>query len=95
MTATRSLLVECQALGLSAQETAERLGVSARTVRRWRSQYVTPSAWTPTPPAHGTRSRYQAGCSCAPCRAANAAYTAAHRAVYARSRLTRQEARTR
>lgn len=90
-------LLEAVAAGLSTQETADRLGVSTRTVRRWRSRLS--ARWTPTPPAHGTRARYRGtptrpGCSCRACRAANAAETAQHRAVYARSRLTRQEART-
>jgi hypothetical protein len=33
----------------------------------------------PTPPVHGRRATYQAGCGCQPCRAANAAYEAAYR----------------
>lgn len=83
------------AAGLSTLELADRFGVAPRTVRRWRSQ--TGARYTPTPPRHGSRARYRGtptrpGCSCRPCRAANAAETAAHRAVYARSRLTRQEA---
>jgi hypothetical protein len=35
-------------------------------------------------PGHGTRSLYQAGCRCLPCRAANAAYAAQLRARHVR-----------
>lgn len=69
-TTALSELVEA---GLSDAEIADLAGVSARTVRRWRSRASLPSRWTPTPPTHGTASRYRRGCRCAPCRGAHAA----------------------
>ena len=65
--------------GLSDTEIADVLGVSARTVLRWRSRAGLASRWTPTPPSHGTERRYRRGCPCAPCRAANAAAVARYR----------------
>lgn len=87
-------LVEARALGLSARETADRFGVSERTVRRWRASLLPGSSWTPTTPEHGTRARYRRGCACGPCRAANALETANHRRVYRRALRARQEAAT-
>lgn len=85
MTAALDALVEAAELGLSARETADRLGVSERTVWRWRSQTRLPWSYCPPEAPHGTRTRYRHGCDCTPCRAANAAVTAAHRATYARA----------
>lgn len=81
--------------GWTAAELAERLGVSVRTVERWRTRYGVASTYTPPLPDHGTRARYRAtenrpGCSCPPCRAANAAETAAHRAAVRRARTIRR-----
>jgi hypothetical protein len=42
---------------------------------------------TPTTGDHGTRTCYQAGCACTPCRAANAAYIAHLRASYRQHRI--------
>lgn len=66
-------LVELVELGLSDPEVARRLGVSARTVLRWRKSLELPSQWQPERPPHGTTSRYRT-CElgpCAECRAAN------------------------
>lgn len=91
MTPDLSRLVE---QGLSDQQIADRLGVTARTVQRWRSRLTIPSRWTPTPAAHGTRSRYVRGCRCDACTQANTTYAALTRAAHRRARTARQEART-
>lgn len=72
--------------GASDAEVADALGVSSRTVRRWRAGAGVASRWTPTPPAHGTRSRYNRGCRCDRCTAENARYAAQNRAAYRRAR---------
>lgn len=66
-------LPQLVAAGLSDREIANKFGVHARTVLRWRQRATLPSRWTPTAPAHGTPSRYRRGCRCTPCTAANAA----------------------
>ncbi|MBD3782454.1 MAG: helix-turn-helix domain-containing protein [Micrococcales bacterium] len=80
--------------GLSDSEIADKLGVASRTVRRWRRRHGLSSSWTPTPPLHGTRSRYVRGCRCDACTAANAAYRRRTRAAYRRALYARQEAHT-
>lgn len=59
--------------GRSDVQIARLEGVSARTVLRWRQHYSMPSQWIPPRTArHGTVSRYQSGCKCRDCSAANA-----------------------
>ena len=65
--------------GLSDAEIADELGVSPRTVRRWRAAAGLSSSWTPTPPQHGTPARYRRGCRCTPCRGAQAARQGTYR----------------
>lgn len=78
--------------GYSDTEIAEALGVTPRTVRRYRAAAGIPSRWTPTPAQHGTRARYQRGCRCDRCKAANTAYTRADRGARARALRARQRA---
>ena len=81
--------------GLSDPQIADLVGVSSRTVLRWRKQAGLPSRWTPTPPAHGTEARYRRGCRCRPCTAANTASAARYRRSRAYADWTRrQEPRT-
>jgi hypothetical protein len=47
---------------------------------RWRRSVAVEGLAVAELPAHGTRYRYQLGCRCADCRAANATYVRAHRA---------------
>lgn len=68
--------------GLSDPEIADRLGVSARTVLRWRQRDGLPSLYARPVAPHGTEARYRARCRCSPCRAANAAAHARLRAAY-------------
>lgn len=57
---------------LSDVEISNALGVSSRSVQRWRSQYDLPSKWEPKRAPHGTAARYQNGrCRCEPCTKAN------------------------
>jgi hypothetical protein len=72
-------LVELVELGLSDPAIAGRLGVSARTVLRWRKALELPSRWQPTPAPHGTTSRYRS-CELGPCADCRAANVAAHSA---------------
>lgn len=65
-----ALLVD---MGMSDTEIADRVGVSPRTVLRWRGKLSLPSRWTPPVPEHGTPGRYARGCICLECRAGNAA----------------------
>lgn len=82
------------AMGQSDPEIADYAGVDPRTVRRWRARLGLPSRWAPEPPEHGTRSRYNTGCDCPPCRTANAAYSAHTRRVHAYAAHRRQEVAT-
>lgn len=71
-------LRELVAAGMSDPAIARRLGVSSRTVLRWRQREGLSSQWQPELPAHGTVARYHAtktrpGCHCDDCRAANTA----------------------
>lgn len=58
------------AAGLSDVEIADKLGVSSRTVLRWRQRAGLRSMWSPVLAPHGTQSRYR-HCRCPECRAAN------------------------
>jgi hypothetical protein len=69
---TTEALADLVEAGLSDVEISELLGVSSRTVLRWRKRDRLPSRWTPTPPSHGTDARYRRGCRCKPCKAAHA-----------------------
>lgn len=82
------------AMGQSDPEIADYCGVTPRTVRRWRKLLGLASRWTPEPAEHGSRSRYNTGCDCTPCRAANAAYSAHTRRVHAYATYRRQEVAT-
>lgn len=78
MSAARSQetrLRELVAQGLSDPAIAPQLGVSARTVLRWRHALGIGSEWVPPLPPHGTATRYQRPhrCRCVACRAANTA----------------------
>ena len=88
MTTALAELVEA---GLSDAEIAEALEVSARTVLRWRKRDGLPSRWTPTPPAHGTTSRYRRGCRCKPCSAANTTAARQYRRSRAYASWTRRQ----
>jgi hypothetical protein len=80
--ATRQRLVELVDAGHSDAECAAVLGVTPRTVLRWRTQLQLPSRWQPQLPEHGTVARYghrTDPCRCADCRAANAAAVRAYR----------------
>lgn len=68
----RAELQELVSQGLSDQEVADKVGVSSRTVLRWRTRYRIASQWTPPLSPHGTTARYKSGCKCPDCRAANA-----------------------
>ena len=87
-------LADLVSAGYSDAEIADAIGVSARSVRRWRRRAGLRSQWTPTPPQHGTRARYVKGCRCAPCTDANTSYHRQSRALYGRVRYARQEAPT-
>lgn len=82
----RSRALELARAGYSDAEVADAVGVSSRTVRRWRTHAGQASSYTSTPPAHGTRSRYVRGCRCEACTAANAQYRAQTRAAVRRAR---------
>lgn len=77
--------------GYSDTEIADKLGVSARTVLRWRKRAGLPSMWTPYVAPCGTESAYSRGCRCLDCRRAHADAQARTRAVYAA--LTRRALR--
>jgi uncharacterized protein YjcR len=89
-----NILRDLVAAGYSDAQIADRIGVSARSVRRWRRRDGLRSQWAPQDPQHGTRSRYNKGCRCDPCKEANSAYSAHVRAVYGTVRYPRQEAPT-
>ena len=58
--------------GLSDPEIAALLGVSARTILRWRKQLGIASKWEPPKPTkHGTAPMYATGCRCEDCTQAN------------------------
>lgn len=80
--ATYRLLVELCATGYRDQEIADQLGVTARTVRRWRKagQIVAGSVQVPAPVRHGTTTGYRQGCRLACCvNAANSTQAARRR----------------
>lgn len=88
-------LPDLVAEGLSDPEIAAVVGVTARTVLRWRKSAGLASRWTPITPAHGTEARYRRGCRCKPCTAANTATCARYRKRRAYASWTRrQEPRT-
>lgn len=60
------------AMGMSDPEIADQVGVSSRTVLRWRGKLSLPSRWTPPVPEHGTPGRYKRGCTCDECRRGHA-----------------------
>ena len=55
-------------MGQSDSEIADAVGVSSRTVLRWRRKLSLASRWTPPVPEHGTPGRYARGCTCDVCR---------------------------
>lgn len=67
--------------GMSDPAIAASLGVSARTVLRWRIRDGLASQWQPPVPEHGTMVRYRPpyGCRCDACRRANAASQTTYR----------------
>jgi len=78
--------------GYSDTEIADRLGVSPRTVLRWRKRAGLPSMWAPQlVPCGTTTAGYRRGCRCQPCRDVHAAAQARTEAVYAA--LTRRAGR--
>lgn len=74
----RSQLQQLVNAGLSDQEVADKLGVSSRTILRWRKRYRIRSQWTPPVPEHGTAGRYGRGCSCTECLNYNSVYQLAY-----------------
>ena len=68
--------------GWSDRRIADRLGVSSRTVLRWRGRLGLASRWTPEIPPHGNVSRYRRDCRCSACVAANVSATAEWRRTY-------------
>lgn len=60
------------AAGYSDADVAARLGVSSRTVLRWRAAAGIASQWRPEPAKHGTRSCAANGCQRPECLAAAA-----------------------
>jgi hypothetical protein len=65
--------------GMSDMAIARRLGVSDRTVLRWRQAAGIESKWRqPFAGVHGTMAEYRRGCRCAECRAANTAEQSAY-----------------
>lgn len=71
---TRTVLKELVDEKLSDSQIATALGVSSRTVLRWRNAEDLPSQWEPTLSPHGTPSSYLRGCRCEPCTKANTEY---------------------
>lgn len=67
-------------MGQSDPEIADAVGVSSRTVLRWRRKLSLASRWTPPVPEHGTPGRYKRGCTCETCRRGHAARHAAYMA---------------
>lgn len=68
--AYRTHLERDVAAGLSDPAIADKLGVSERTVLRWRGRLGLESQWSPATAPHGTTARYRR-CKCDECRAAN------------------------
>ncbi len=92
---TRDAIIRARVnAGWSDAQIADALGVSSSTILRRRRVLDLGSRWTPDKAPHGTRSRYQAGCSCGRCSGANRLYQASMRAAYQRARTIRQEAAT-
>lgn len=58
--------------GLSDAAIASRMGVTSRTVLRWRTAHGIASQWQPERAPHGTIACYQRGCRRPECKAANA-----------------------
>lgn len=61
--------------GLSDRAIQRKTGIERRKVAKWRREHGYP-VWSPTEPAHGTRTRYARGCRCHECREAKARYAA-------------------
>lgn len=74
----RAALWRLASQGMSDPQIAARLGVSARTVLRWRIASGIPSQWTPPTPVCGTLAAYRHGCRCDLCNRANAAHLRAY-----------------
>jgi hypothetical protein len=70
------------ARGLSDPAIGDALGVSSRTVLRWRRREGLASQWRPPVPPHGSIVRYRPPhrCRCVPCRHANVEAMTAYRA---------------
>ena len=60
--------------GLTDAQVAELVGVAQGTVFRWRKAAGIPRNPSVSKAAHGTRTKYNAGCRCSDCRDANSAY---------------------
>lgn len=74
-------VAELAALGVSDVDIAAALGVHPRTILRRRQAAGIPSLWRPRQPPHGRPGRYERGCRCNPCLAANARRIALWRAA--------------
>lgn len=89
-------LVNLVEAGWSDARIGDRLGVSSRTVLRWRGRLGLASRWTPEIPPHGNLSRYRRGCRCSVCSGANVSAAAEWRQTYqtsTRPTATRHRAR--
>lgn len=85
---SRPQLVRLVQAGYSDAEIAEKVGVSDRTVLRWRKKYGLASQWVPATLPCGTLANYRRGCRCEDCRAANAESISVYQAAFqARTRL--------
>lgn len=68
--------------GKTDGEIASELGVSSRTVLRWRKAAGVPAGWTPPEATHGKKATYNRGCRCAPCTEAQRLHVRGRRAGY-------------
>ena len=74
-------VAELAALGVCDPDIAAAIGITPRSVLRWRTNAGIPSTWTPPPPPHGRPGRYARGCHCRTCQRAHAARQALWRAA--------------